>query len=250
MWRWTTCRSLRLFLPASSPKLKANCTCGRAGVHTRGATPEAASLAGFALSAANAAPPGASCAPAHRPAAHQSATSLPTQRLAVRDRPSLGYHFPMIADTTRNGCFDRAIIAALQRAPHAADHVLDIGSGSGLLALMAVSFRRPVPRLPLRKTTSTPTAGRGSESSHAVNALTVAREGGEQVAAMQQRHSRRPPATFRRVLVPGVSALSTWCQTWPLRRATSSLPTATSSPSRCAPVRSSPPPSSRARAEQ
>ena len=32
-------------------------------------------------------------------------------------RNSLGYHFSMIADTTRNGCFDRAIIAALASRP-------------------------------------------------------------------------------------------------------------------------------------
>ena len=50
---------------------------------------------------------------------------------------SLGYHFPMIADTTRNGCFDRAIINHLRKRPAAAAHVLDIGSGSGLLAMMA-----------------------------------------------------------------------------------------------------------------
>ena len=51
---------------------------------------------------------------------------------------SLGYHFPMIADTTRNGCFDRAITNHLRERPAAASHVLDIGSGSGLLAMMAV----------------------------------------------------------------------------------------------------------------
>ena len=44
----------------------------------------------------------------------------------------------MIADTTRNGCFDRAIINHLRKRPEAARHVLDIGSGSGLLAMMAV----------------------------------------------------------------------------------------------------------------
>ena len=53
-------------------------------------------------------------------------------------RNSLGYHFSMIADTTRNGCFDRAIVRALATRPELCTHVLDIGSGSGLLAMMAV----------------------------------------------------------------------------------------------------------------
>jgi len=52
----------------------------------------------------------------------------------------LAYHFPMIADEGRNGCFDRALRSAVAR--FASDHgrpprVLDIGSGSGLLAMMA-----------------------------------------------------------------------------------------------------------------
>ena len=53
-------------------------------------------------------------------------------------RSSLGYHFSMIADTTRNGCFERAIIKAVGDSIRAGEHVLDIGSGSGLLAMMAV----------------------------------------------------------------------------------------------------------------
>ena len=44
----------------------------------------------------------------------------------------------MIADTTRNGCFERAIARALSERPGATRHVLDIGSGSGLLAMMSV----------------------------------------------------------------------------------------------------------------
>ena len=53
----------------------------------------------------------------------------------------LAYHFPMIADESRNGAFDRALRAAI--AAHTERHggvpprVLDIGSGSGLLAMMA-----------------------------------------------------------------------------------------------------------------
>lgn len=53
----------------------------------------------------------------------------------------LGYHFHMIADEGRNGAFDRALVSAVRafrehnggRAPRC----LDIGSGSGLLAMMA-----------------------------------------------------------------------------------------------------------------
>ena len=51
---------------------------------------------------------------------------------------SLAYHFPMIADTTRNGCFERAISRHLRERPRARAHVLDIGAGSGLLAMLAV----------------------------------------------------------------------------------------------------------------
>ena len=53
---------------------------------------------------------------------------------------TLAYHFPMIADEGRNGAFDRALRAATRE--HVQRHgrpprVLDIGSGSGLLAMMA-----------------------------------------------------------------------------------------------------------------
>ena len=51
------------------------------------------------------------------------------------------YHFPMLADAARNGAFDRALRAAIGRfkALHGGrgPRVLDIGSGSGLLAMMA-----------------------------------------------------------------------------------------------------------------
>ena len=52
---------------------------------------------------------------------------------------SLAYHWPMIADEGRNGCFDRALGRAITRltASGTPSHVLDIGSGSGLLAMMA-----------------------------------------------------------------------------------------------------------------
>ena len=53
----------------------------------------------------------------------------------------LAYHFPMIADEGRNGAFDRALTSAIRRFQDAHDgrspRVLDIGSGSGLLAMMA-----------------------------------------------------------------------------------------------------------------
>ncbi len=43
------------------------------------------------------------------------------------------WHFPMLADDTRNDAFD----AAIQRLVGPGDRVLDIGTGSGLLAMMA-----------------------------------------------------------------------------------------------------------------
>lgn len=43
------------------------------------------------------------------------------------------WHFPMLHDQERNAAFDRAIRAAVRPG----DRVLDIGSGSGLLAMMA-----------------------------------------------------------------------------------------------------------------
>jgi len=54
--------------------------------------------------------------------------------------PCLAYHFPMISDEGRNRCFDvalRAAVAKLSREQGRSPHVLDIGSGSGLLAMMA-----------------------------------------------------------------------------------------------------------------
>ena len=54
---------------------------------------------------------------------------------------ALAYHFPMIADEGRNRPFDRALIAAVSAFKRAhggrGPRVLDIGSGSGLLAMMA-----------------------------------------------------------------------------------------------------------------
>ena len=53
--------------------------------------------------------------------------------------PALAYHFHMIADEARNCCFDRALRAALRRLTKGGGdvRVLDIGAGSGLLAMMA-----------------------------------------------------------------------------------------------------------------
>ena len=52
---------------------------------------------------------------------------------------SLAYHWPMIADEGRNGCFDKALDRAIKAmlAAGKSPHVLDIGSGTGLLAMMA-----------------------------------------------------------------------------------------------------------------
>lgn len=58
-----------------------------------------------------------------------------------RGEPVLGYHFPMLNDDTRNAAFERAIaraIAAWKREhPGRSPHVLDVGGGAGLLAMMA-----------------------------------------------------------------------------------------------------------------
>ena len=56
---------------------------------------------------------------------------------------ALAYHFHMIADEARNSCFERALRTALHRLRAAGGvaggdvRVLDIGAGSGLLAMMA-----------------------------------------------------------------------------------------------------------------
>ena len=53
----------------------------------------------------------------------------------------LADHFPMVADEGRNRAFDRALVASIDRFAEAhggrKPRVLDIGSGSGLLAMMA-----------------------------------------------------------------------------------------------------------------
>ena len=55
--------------------------------------------------------------------------------------PSLpSYHFPMLADETRNAAFDRSLTAAIAKLTTSLGKpptVLDIGGGSGLLSMMA-----------------------------------------------------------------------------------------------------------------
>jgi SAM-dependent methyltransferase len=55
--------------------------------------------------------------------------------------PALSYHFPMIAERERNAKFEAALQISIDRykAAHGGrgPHVLDIGSGTGLLAMMA-----------------------------------------------------------------------------------------------------------------
>ncbi|XOV66433.1 MAG: tetratricopeptide repeat protein [Fluviicola sp.] len=53
------------------------------------------------------------------------------QSIAKRTIPS--WHFTMLADTSRNEAYDKAISAAVQPG----HHVLDIGTGSGLLSMIA-----------------------------------------------------------------------------------------------------------------
>ena len=74
---------------------------------------------------------------APRDDAHAARLRASSDLVAWPIRNSLGYHFSMVADTTRNGCFDRAICRALAQRPSARSHVLDIGAGSGLLAMLA-----------------------------------------------------------------------------------------------------------------
>ena len=58
-----------------------------------------------------------------------------TQLHAARARTIQDWHLPMLADAGRNNAYEKAIIQAVKRKKGA--HVLDIGTGSGLLAMMA-----------------------------------------------------------------------------------------------------------------
>ncbi len=54
----------------------------------------------------------------------------------LRLKPVIAHwHFPMLADQHRNTAYEQAISRAIQH--HPASHVLDIGTGAGLLAMMA-----------------------------------------------------------------------------------------------------------------
>jgi protein arginine N-methyltransferase 7 len=65
-------------------------------------------------------------------AGHDAETELIGRHLLGLEVPS--WHFSMVRDDLRNQAYD----AALRRAIRPGDRVLDIGSGSGLLAMMAV----------------------------------------------------------------------------------------------------------------
>ncbi len=72
--------------------------------------------------------------------AFQQVLSLdPTHKDAISNLQEInsrllpGWHFPMLVDDLRNDAYDEAI----RRAVKPGDHVLDIGAGSGLLAMMA-----------------------------------------------------------------------------------------------------------------
>ena len=59
--------------------------------------------------------------------------------LTFATRPLLPYHWPMIADEQRNACYNCALKLAINRIleTQSTCDVLDIGAGSGLLAMMA-----------------------------------------------------------------------------------------------------------------
>jgi tetratricopeptide (TPR) repeat protein len=58
-----------------------------------------------------------------------------TQLHAARTRTIQGWHLPMLEDTVRNDVYEKAITQVVKKTKGA--HVLDLGTGSGLLAMMA-----------------------------------------------------------------------------------------------------------------
>lgn len=76
---------------------------------------------------------------------HDSMVAAPLAWEHPQHAALASWHFDMVADTGRNGAYRRAIEAAVARARRGlaagqALHVVDVGSGSGLLAMMAARW--------------------------------------------------------------------------------------------------------------
>ena len=126
-----------------------------------------------------------------------SAPLDPMLRASVLHRteapPSIleSYHFPMLADESRNGAFDRALTGAIARFRSAnggrSPRVLDIGAGSGLLAMMAARAGATEVQSPTAPTFSnlllTP--------SHAFSRLLTGAFGRDGTGAGRPRHPHR-----------------------------------------------------------